>query len=68
MASTGAHYNLFSYCAESTNKKYECKVPWVWAPNQGGFSSWWSPGSAAERQFGDSGNNVIVAREEQKIR
>ena len=32
----------------------------------GAFSSWWSPDSAAERQFGGSGNNVIVAREEQQ--
>ena len=32
----------------------------------GAFSRWWSPGSAAKRQLGDSGNNVIVAREEQQ--
>ena len=32
----------------------------------GAFSSWWSPGSAAERQFGDSGNKKFMAREERR--
>ena len=31
------------------------------------FSSWWSPGSADERQFGDSGNNEFMAREERRL-
>ena len=32
----------------------------------GAFSSWWSSGSAAERQFGDSGNKKFMAREERR--
>ena len=30
------------------------------------FSSWWSSGKSAERQFGDSGNKKYMAREERR--
>ena len=30
------------------------------------FSRWWSPGSAAARQFGDSGSKKFMAREERR--
>jgi hypothetical protein len=32
----------------------------------GKFSSWWSSGKSAERQFGDSGNKKFMAREERR--
>ena len=32
------------------------------------FSSWWSSGSAAERQFGDSGSQKLMVREERRSR
>ena len=35
-------------------------------PIMGKFSSWWSPGSAAERQFGDGGSKKCMAHEEQR--
>ena len=33
----------------------------------GKFSSWWSSGKSAERQFGDNANKKLMAREERRL-